>query len=109
MLNTLDQVRSQIRWRIQRGTITNKLLAARSGLGQSHLSSFTHGRKSLSAPALDALLRALGMHFELVPLESAETQPPAPRGRIANLPGNPRHGRNAITLRAYDTAHNPHD
>ena len=67
-----ERVRVELRRRIERGTLSVSLLARQSGVGQSHVSNFLNGRRSLSLEALDRVLGALRI--------SVGDLLPAPRG-----------------------------
>lgn len=53
-----ERLRVELQRRIQRGTLSVSLLARQTGLGQSHLSNFLHGRRQLSLEAMDRVLAA---------------------------------------------------
>lgn len=59
-------MRTMINYRIQNGSMTVKLLSAKSGVGQSHVSNFVHGKRNLSLDSMDKLMRALGMDIEVI-------------------------------------------
>jgi plasmid maintenance system antidote protein VapI len=59
-------MRTMINYRIQNGSMTVKLLSAKSGVGQSHVSNFVHGKRNLSLDSMDKLMRALGMGIEVM-------------------------------------------
>ena len=59
-------MRTMINYRIQNGSMTVKLLSAKSGVGQSHVSNFVHGNRNLSLDSMDKLMRALGMDIEVI-------------------------------------------
>jgi transcriptional regulator with XRE-family HTH domain len=56
-----ERLRIEVQRRIQRGTLSVSLLARQTGLGQSHLSNFLHGRRQLSLEAMDRILAAQSM------------------------------------------------
>jgi transcriptional regulator with XRE-family HTH domain len=56
-----ERLRIELQRRIQRGTLSVSLLARQTGLGQSHLSNFLHGRRQLSLEAMDRILAAQSM------------------------------------------------
>ena len=73
-----EQFRLELHRRIQRGTVCVSLLARQTGMGQSHLSNFLHGRRQLSLEAMDRVLTA--QH-----LTAADLLPPHYRtGRTAD-------------------------
>ena len=53
-------LRTVIQARINRGSISVKLLSARTGISQPHLSMYIHGKKNLSVSSLSDVLHALG-------------------------------------------------
>jgi transcriptional regulator with XRE-family HTH domain len=61
--------RQALNYRIQRGTMTVKLLSAKTGLSSSHLSLFLHGRKRLSIEAMDRVLVVQGLAVEVLPIQ----------------------------------------
>ncbi len=61
--------REALNYRIQRGTMSVKLLSAKTGLSPSHLSLFIHGHKRLSLDAMDKVLVAQGLAVEVLPLQ----------------------------------------
>jgi transcriptional regulator with XRE-family HTH domain len=54
-----ERVRLELLRRIERGTLSASLLARKSGLGQSHISNFLHGRRGMTLAALDRILAAI--------------------------------------------------
>jgi transcriptional regulator with XRE-family HTH domain len=54
-----ERVRLELLRRIERGTLSASLLARKSGLGQSHISNFLHGRRGMTLAALDKILAAI--------------------------------------------------
>jgi len=71
---THEQLRSSLNYRIQRGTMSGKLLSAQTGIGQSHLSNFLHKKRKLSVESMDAVMKALHFDVELLPLARAKEQ-----------------------------------
>ena len=61
--------REALNYRIQRGTMSIKLLSVKTGLSQSHLCLFLHGRKRLSLDAMDKVLAAQGLAVEVLPIQ----------------------------------------
>ena len=61
--------REALNYRIQRGTMSVKLLSAKTGLSSSHLSLFINGRKRLSLDAMDRVLVAQGLAVEVLPTQ----------------------------------------
>lgn len=61
--------REALNYRIQRGTMSVKLLSAKTGLSPSHLSLFIHGHKHLSLNAMDKVLVAQGLTVEVLPIQ----------------------------------------
>lgn len=55
--------------RIQRGSMSIKLLHKLTGISQAHLSNFLHGKRHISTEAADRILAAQGMCIELCPIE----------------------------------------
>ncbi len=51
-------LRLELDRRIQRGTVSVSLLLRQTGIGQSHLCNFIHGRRQLSLEAIDRVLLA---------------------------------------------------
>jgi transcriptional regulator with XRE-family HTH domain len=74
LAHTHEQLRSALNYRIQHGTMSGKLLAAQTGIGQSHLSNFLHKKRKLSIDSMDAVMRALKLDVELLPLARAKEQ-----------------------------------
>lgn len=65
---THERLRAELQRRIQRGTLSVRLLARQTGLAQSHLSNFLHNRRQLSLAAIDRILAALHISVaELLP------------------------------------------
>lgn len=62
------RLRGVLNHRIQRGTMSGKLLASLTGLGRSQVSNFLHGQRRLSIDSMDRVLKALSMGIEMVPL-----------------------------------------
>jgi transcriptional regulator with XRE-family HTH domain len=73
-----EQARAALNYRVQRGTMTIKLLSAMSGVGQSHVSNFLHGKRKLSLHTLSRVLVALGLEAELVPDSHGQSGPTTP-------------------------------
>jgi hypothetical protein len=67
--------REALNYRIQRGTMSVKLLSAKTGLSQPHLSLFLHGHKRLSIDAMDKVLVAQGLAVEVLPARRASEKP----------------------------------
>ena len=59
-----ERVRSELKRRIERGTLSVSLLARQTGLGQPHISNFLHMRRQLSLRSLDKILAAQQMAVE---------------------------------------------
>ncbi len=70
-----------IQARIDKGTCSVKLLAAKTSIKPSHLSNFIHRRRQLSVTALSQVLAALGLEPELRYTEKDQTTPPPPLPR----------------------------
>lgn len=67
-----ERLRLEITRRAQRGLLTQKLLAAQTGLKQSHISNFLHRKRKLSLAALDRLLAVQSLSVEdLLPAASS--------------------------------------
>lgn len=68
---TLLEVNARLRVlldrQIQRGSMSNKLLAKKTAIGQSHLSNFLRQRRQLSVKSLSQVINALGFELELLP------------------------------------------
>lgn len=76
---TQDRLRAELQRRIQRGTLSIRLLARQTGLAQSHLSNFLHNRRQLSLQAIDRILAALHISIgELLPAMAHRIPMPAP-------------------------------
>jgi hypothetical protein len=66
----VEQVRLELKRRIERGTLSVSLLARQTGLGQAHVSNFLHGRRGVKAETLDRILSAQRLSVEdLVPTQ----------------------------------------
>jgi hypothetical protein len=73
-----ERLRLEMLRRIQRGTLSVSLLARQSGLGQSHVSNFLHGRRQLSLDAMDRLMAAQHLSAaDLLPLLHRSGDSPA--------------------------------
>jgi transcriptional regulator with XRE-family HTH domain len=72
-----ENVRLLVGQRIQRGSMSVSLLARKTGLGQSHVSNFVHGRRNLTLDSLDRVLVATGFSVEIMP-DQRTPQPPHP-------------------------------
>lgn len=71
-----EQLRMEIARRIDRGQLTGTLLARQTGLRQSHLSNFIHGKRRLSLSALDRVLASQLLCIEdLLPEPHRATRP----------------------------------
>jgi transcriptional regulator with XRE-family HTH domain len=69
-----ERLRLEITRRAHRGLLTQKLLAAQTGLKPSHISNFLHRKRKLSMAALDRLLAAQSLSVEdLLPASSSRT------------------------------------
>jgi hypothetical protein len=79
-----DQLRHQIRARIQRGEWTGSSLSGEAGFQQGHLSNFLNARRGLSVEAMDRLLEIL--HIGILDL----VEPEDIRRRVV-LPGPASH------------------
>jgi hypothetical protein len=67
-----ERLRLEITRRAHRGLLTQKLLAAQTGLKPSHISNFLHRKRKLSMAALDRLLAAQSLSVEdLLPVTSS--------------------------------------
>jgi transcriptional regulator with XRE-family HTH domain len=67
-----ERLRLEITRRAHRGLLTQKLLAAQTGLKPSHISNFLHRKRRLSLAALDRLLAAQALSVEdLLPAASS--------------------------------------
>ena len=70
-----ERLRLELLRRIQRGTLSVSLLARQTGIGQSHLSNFLHGRRQLSLEAMDRVLTAQQMSFsDLQPAQGRQLE-----------------------------------
>lgn len=69
---THEQLRVALNYRVQHGTMSVKLLSSKTGLGESHVSNFLHGRRRLSLDSMDKVLTAQGLAVELLPLSRAK-------------------------------------
>jgi transcriptional regulator with XRE-family HTH domain len=77
-----ERLRQEILRRIQRGTLSGKLISRKTGYGQPHISNFLRGKRNLSLDALDSLLSVLQMDIEdLLP---SRAEDPVERGREEN-------------------------
>jgi transcriptional regulator with XRE-family HTH domain len=82
-----EQLRGLLQRRIERGTMSVTLLSRKTGLGQSHVSNWLHAKRNLSIAALDAIMRALEMDTELLPItRRALEHPTTGPGRAPRLP-----------------------
>jgi len=59
-----ERLRLETWRRIDQGVLSSSLLARKTGLAQAHISNFLHGRRQLSLPALDRVLRAEALSVE---------------------------------------------
>ena len=71
LIRAQAQLASALNYRIQRGTMSCKLLSTKTGLGQSHVSNFLHSKRGLSLESMDRILTALELQVELVPARHA--------------------------------------
>jgi len=81
--------REALNYRIQRGTMSIKLLSVKTGISQSHLCLFLHGRKRLSLDAMDKVLVAQGLAVEVLPIRDAATAVRAGTAPSAVAPSRP--------------------
>lgn len=72
LLQMNAQLRAHTQRQIDRGTMSVKLLAAKSGMSEPHISLWLHGKRDCSLFALSAVLHVLGMAVELVPAAKDE-------------------------------------
>jgi len=72
---TQEQTRILFERAIQRGSMTNKLLAEKTKIAPTHICNFRHARRRLSVEALSRVITALGLELEIVPIR----RPQAPR------------------------------
>lgn len=72
LLHMHEQLRCSLNYRIQRGTMSGKLLCSLTGIGESHLSNFLHKKRRLSLDSMNAVMKALDMAVELLPLSRAK-------------------------------------
>jgi transcriptional regulator with XRE-family HTH domain len=74
-----ERLRQELLRRIERGTLSGKLISCKTGYGQPHISNFLRGKRRLSLDALDRLLNILQMSVEdLLPSRAeAAAHPPA--------------------------------
>ncbi len=70
-----ERLRTELRRRIDEGTLTGALIARRTGLAQAHVSKFLSGKTNLGKDAADLMLDKLGMTVE--GLLSGKSAPPA--------------------------------
>lgn len=56
-----DNLRKEVRKRIEAGELTGMELARRASFTQAHISNFLNGKRGLKLSALDRMLKALGM------------------------------------------------
>lgn len=67
-----EQLRAVMNHRIQNGTMTIKLLSAKTGLKPSHLCNFLHGYRRLSLDSMSLVMEAQGLTVELLPIQRAK-------------------------------------
>jgi len=65
---TQEQTRILFERAIQRGSMTNKLLAEKTKIAPTHICNFRHARRRLSVEALSRVITALGLELEIVPI-----------------------------------------
>lgn len=71
-----DQLRYELLRRIHRGSLSVSLLARQTGLTQSHISNFLHGKRGLSPQAIDRILTSQYIEAEdLLPRSRRRTLP----------------------------------
>ncbi len=69
----VERIRLELQRRIERGTLSVSLLSRQTGLGQSHISNFLHGRRGVRLETLDRIMQAQGLSVEdLVPSRREE-------------------------------------
>ena len=60
----VERIRLELQRRIERGTLSVSLLSRQTGLGQSHISNFLHGRRGVRLETLDRIMQAQGLSVE---------------------------------------------
>ncbi len=66
-MNLQDQLRLVAQRKIDKGETSVKLLAAKTGLTQSHVSNTLHAKRTLSIRAYETMLAALGFTAQIFP------------------------------------------
>ena len=94
----LESLRGHLRTWIRNGRLTERGLARRTGLSQSHIHNVLHGVRCLTPQTADVILNALGLSvtdlMEMQPAapamhQAAAKKPPAP-GRRSDMSPGPR-------------------
>ncbi len=80
-----ERLRTELRRRINEGTLTGTLLARRSGLAQAHISKFLSGKTNLSDVARDRILAALNLSVEALLAPRPEEPSPDPAYTLFRL------------------------
>lgn len=85
-----DNLRKEVRKRIEAGELTGMELARRASFTQAHISNFLNGKRGLKLSALDRMLKALGMTlYDLLDprrLEKFAAVPPGAHADYADVP-----------------------
>ncbi len=81
-LNLQENLRRELRRKVEAGELTGAELARRLGLTQAHISNFLHRKRGLKLSTLDRAVAAMGLDFySLLPAEDLARYAPAP-GRV---------------------------
>lgn len=66
---TQDRIRAIYIRKIERGTMSNKLLSALTRIAPAHICNWRHSHRNLSIKALSQVTHALELGFEIVPIQ----------------------------------------
>lgn len=86
----LDRVRDRVRLKVCNGEITERGLARRVGLSQSHIHNVLSGVRALTPSTADRILTGLGMALEDLLVEGELPRMPPERAVLNQLPWTSR-------------------
>lgn len=83
----LEALLDSLRVRIRNGHLTERGLARRTGLSQSHIHNVLSGARFLTPQTADAILKALGLSvWDVMAEEPPARKPPPPRSGTRPAP-----------------------
>ena len=89
LTQTQDRIRAIYIRKIERGTMSNKLLSALTHIAPAHVCNWRHARRRLSIEALSQVTHALGLELEILPIQATTFPQDAPI-RKTTTPSTPK-------------------